>query len=163
MKSTLLLNFNVSNTMLAAEQSFSLDDVFTRTGGFGKFQFFLCLFYTLAFTSANYVLYNYDNLVMKPVYMCEREPESGVFEECTAEFICEKEAEGAKVNYYVDKDNIFSLDNWVETLDLMCVPDTKIQFMSNWYYLGEIVGGVMITRIPDLYGRKWPLAISTSL
>jgi MFS family permease len=63
----------------------------------------------------------------------------------------------------VDKDNINSLDNWVETLDLMCVPDSKIEFMSNWYYLGEIVGGVLITRIPDVYGRKWPLAISTSL
>lgn len=63
MKSTLLLNFNASNTMLAAEQSFSLDDVFTRTGGFGKFQFFLCVIYVLSFTSANYVLYNFDLLV----------------------------------------------------------------------------------------------------
>jgi hypothetical protein len=89
MRSTMLLNFNASNTMLAAEQSLTLDDVFTRTGGFGKFQFFLCLFYILAFTSANYVLYNYDLLIMKPVYMCETEPESGVFEECTADFICE--------------------------------------------------------------------------
>ena len=126
MKSTMLLNFNASNTMLATDQSLSLDDVFTRTGGFGKFQFFLCLFYILAFTSANYVLYNYDSLVMKPVYMCETESSSGVFEECTADFICEKEAEGVKVNYYVDKDSMYSLDNWVETLDLMCVPDTKI-------------------------------------
>jgi hypothetical protein len=37
MRSTMLLNFNASNTMLVAEQSLSLDDVFTRTGGFGKF------------------------------------------------------------------------------------------------------------------------------
>ena len=100
---------------------------------------------------------------MKPVYMCEMEPGSGEFEECTADYICEQQDEGNEVNYYIDKDNVYSLDNWVETLDLMCVPDKKIEFMSNWYYIGELVGGVLITRIPDLYGRKWPLAVSTTL
>ena len=126
MKSTMLLNFNASNTMLAAEQSLSLDDVFTRAGGFGKFQFFLCVFYILSFTSANYVLYNYDLLVQKPEYMCETEPGSGEFESCTADFICDSEKEGININYYIDEDSIYSLDNWVETLDLMCVPDNKI-------------------------------------
>jgi hypothetical protein len=64
MQSTMLFNFNASNTMLAAEQNhLSLDDAFTRAGGFGKFQIFLCIFYILSFTSANYVLYNFDLLV----------------------------------------------------------------------------------------------------
>jgi predicted RNA-binding protein associated with RNAse of E/G family len=58
--------------------------------------------------------------------MCETEPGSGQFEKCTADFICESEKEGNPVNYYIDKDSINTLDNWVETLDLMCVPDKKI-------------------------------------
>jgi MFS family permease len=29
--------------------------------------------------------------------------------------------------------------------------------------MGEMVGGILITRIPDLYGRKWPLFISAFL
>lgn len=45
----------------------------------------------------------------------------------------------------------------------MCVSDKKIEFISNWYYIGEMVGGILITRIPDLYGRKWPLTISTTI
>jgi MFS family permease len=45
----------------------------------------------------------------------------------------------------------------------MCVPDSKIEHMQNFYYTGEIIGGILITRIPDLYGRKWPLVVSTCL
>ncbi len=35
--------------------------------------------------------------------------------------------------------------------------------MPNYYYLGEIAGGILITRLPDLYGRKWPLFICTCI
>ena len=45
----------------------------------------------------------------------------------------------------------------------MCVPDYKIERMSNVYYLGEIVGGLSIARIPDVFGRKWALAIFTAI
>jgi MFS family permease len=66
-------------------------------------------------------------------------------------------------NYYVDEYSIDSLNNWVEPLNLKCVPDHKIERMGNWYYSGEIVGGFMIARVPDLYGRKWPLVICTCI
>ena len=45
----------------------------------------------------------------------------------------------------------------------MCVPDYKIERMSNVYYLGEIVGGLSIARIPDVFGRKCALAIFTAI
>ena len=45
----------------------------------------------------------------------------------------------------------------------MCVPDYKIERISSVYYLGEILGCLSIARVPDLYGRKWPLTICTAI
>ena len=36
-KSTLLLNFNASNTVLNTDKGLTLDDAFVRAGGLGKF------------------------------------------------------------------------------------------------------------------------------
>jgi hypothetical protein len=36
-KSTLLFNFNASNTILNTDKGLSLDEAFVRAGGFGKF------------------------------------------------------------------------------------------------------------------------------
>jgi hypothetical protein len=77
----------------------------------------------MAFVSANFVLYNIDPLTQKPVYMCQIFPGSKEYYECTAEVICESEF---KIIYYIDWNDDRSLDNLVEKLDLMCVPDWKI-------------------------------------
>jgi MFS family permease len=45
----------------------------------------------------------------------------------------------------------------------MCVPDYKIYRISTIYYIGEMIGGLSITRIPDVFGRKWALAILTTI
>ena len=39
---------------------------------------------------------------------------------CTATEICESDPE---VNYKIDWESVDSLENWIETLDLMCVPE----------------------------------------
>jgi MFS family permease len=83
-----------------------------------------------------------------------------VYYECEAEVICESEGQ---IKYYIDWEDEESLDNWVETLDLMCVPDDKVYRISSVYYLGEILGCIMIARVPDLFGRKWPLAITNAI
>ena len=92
--------------------------------------------------------------------MCETSPGSNEFVECEAEAICES---NFTIKYYINWDDVDSLENWVERLDLMCVPYKKIEAISRVYYLGEIVGCILIARIPDLFGRKWPLAISSSI
>ena len=92
--------------------------------------------------------------------MCETEPDSEIYIECTNEDICNAEE---PIKWYIDEDDIDSLDNWVERLDLMCVPESKIELISSIYYAGEILGCIIISRVPDLFGRKWPLAIATTL
>lgn len=92
--------------------------------------------------------------------MCELEPGTGIYQECEPEIICESEV---PLKYYIDWEDPSSLYNMVQTLDLMCTPEEEIQRISTIYYIGEIVGGLLISRIPDLFGRKYPLLISTAL
>jgi Sugar (and other) transporter len=122
----------------------------------------MLLIYSLAITCASYILYNIDPLTDKPDYLCIM-PNSTEYESCDVDYICEQLENGDKIDWKVDWDSVDSLDNWVFSLDLMCVPEDKIHRMSNVYYLGEIAGGLSITRIPDVFGRKWALAIFTTI
>jgi MFS family permease len=55
------------------------------------------------------------------------------------------------------------LDNWSQTLDLRCVQEDAIYRISSVYYFGEIFGCLIISRIPDVVGRKWPYIVSVGL
>jgi hypothetical protein len=161
MKSTLLLNFNASSTILVTEEGVTLDDAIKATGGFGRYHGFLIVFYVMSFMAANFLLYNIDPLTQQPIYMCEVEDSVPLqYYECTAEEICES---NFTIPYKIDEDDVDSLENWVQTLDLMCTPEYKIYRISWVYYIGEIVGCILISRIPDLYGRKLVLAICNAI
>ena len=35
----------------------------------------------------------------------------------------------------------------------------EINFISHAFYFGNVIGSILISRIPDLYGRKWPFTL----
>ena len=73
------------------DKGLTLDEAMISAGGFGKFQIFMLIFYIMSFTAGNFLLYNYDFLVQYPVYMCETEPDSEEYIECTNVEICESD------------------------------------------------------------------------
>lgn len=158
-KSTLVMNFQASSTIVQAEKAYSLDDIITLAGGFGRFQWLMMTFYVMSFWSANFVLYNIDYLTQKPTYLCEAKPGSGDYQSCSWHDICVENPP----KYKIDWDDPNSLNNWSQTLDLLCVPDDRIQRISSIYYFGEIFGCLIVSRIPDIIGRKWPYVISVAL
>jgi hypothetical protein len=160
--STLKLSFDASNTVMNPEKGLTLDEAFVRAGGFGKFQFILLIFYCFTITCASYVTYNIDFLCMRPVYEAFDE-ETQEWIESDADTICPTLETDNPLKYRVNWDSVDSLDNWVPKLDLMCTPDEKLYWMYKIYYIGEMLGGLIITRIPDVFGRKWALAILTTL
>ena len=115
--------------------------------------------YIMGFWAANFVLYNIDYLTVKPIYMCESTPSSGQYGICEYTEICIENPP----NYYIDWGDDLSLDNWSQTLDLKCVSKKRIDRISSVYYFGEIFGCLMISRIPDLVGRKWPYSTCLAL
>lgn len=79
----------------------------------------------MGFVSGGYVIYNFDYIVEKPQYLCESNIGSGIYDlPCEWDEICE---EGKVTRQYkIDWDSGDSLNNWVETLDLICVPNNQI-------------------------------------
>jgi hypothetical protein len=73
----------------------------------------------MSFWSANFVLYNIDYLTQKPIYLCETKPGSGEYSTCSWRDICVDDPP----KYKIDWTDPNSLNNWSQTLDLLCVPD----------------------------------------
>ena len=58
-------------------------------------------------------------------------------------------------NYTIDWSAKESLHNWVEKLDLTCVPKQKIAWLGSSFFVGWIVTLFVVPRLADLYGRIW--------
>ena len=63
----------------------------------------------------------------------------------------------------VNWDSTRSLHNWVDKLDLVCEPSWKIGLLGSMYLFGWSAACLFVPRMGDIYGRKWPYAISTGL
>jgi MFS family permease len=37
------------------------------------------------------------------------------------------------------------------------VSKTKINYMAHSFFIGQILGSLGLARIPDIFGRKWPI------
>lgn len=72
-------------------------------------------------------------------------------EACTADNICS----GKVTSYQTDWDNIYSLHNWVEKLDLQCVPGWKLGMLGSTIFIGWCFTLPWLPRLSDMYSRKW--------
>ena len=43
------------------------------------------------------------------------------------------------------------------------VPEKRVEMINDIFYLGQVLGCILIARVPDLYGRKWPFLISIAV
>lgn len=70
---------------------------------------------------------------------------------CNADNICN----GTVISYEVDWDNINSLHNWVEKLDLTCEPGWKIGMLGSTVFIGWCATLPWLPRLSDVYSRKY--------
>ena len=73
-------------------------------------------------------------------------------DDCTYDNICASDSN--IISYEVDWDNIYSLHNWVEKLDLTCKPGWKIGMLGSAVFIGWFITLLFIPRLSDIYGRK---------
>ena len=69
---------------------------------------------------------------------------------------CEKR-EGVEVDWTHE----WSLNNWVQRYDLECVAPYRIAMLGTMFSLGSPLVGIFVTRLGDIYGRKFPTLISS--
>ena len=72
-------------------------------------------------------------------------------EECNSDNVCDS---SVVISYQVDWDNIYSIHNWVEKLDLWCCPGWKLGMLGSVVFIGWVLTLPWIPRLSDMYSRK---------
>ena len=54
----------------------------------------------------------------------------------------------------VNPDSKFTLNNWVNELDMDCIPDFEMGFFGLIYFLGQMFSCLCFLRFADINGRK---------
>ena len=107
----------------------------------------------MLFITNNHFFYALPLLLKEPKYVCPPE-----IEHCDSKAYCEDPS-----NVYVDWTDTWSLENWVQRLNLPCEDPFKVALLGSMYFAGTTALGLFVTRLGDVYGRKWPSRISALL
>ena len=133
------------------------DEILSFSGGFGRFQVMSSIVFVILFATTNHLFYALPLLVMYPKYDCSSIGLTSQ-QQCNHESYCNN-----KGSVTIDWTNTWSLENWVERYDLACIDPYQIALMGSMYFSGMCFFNILVTRLGDLYGRKWPVRISAIL
>ena len=121
--------------------------------GFGTYQLFIFLVSTMAICCGAAVMYNMAFATMMPKFYCSVNEQ---WSPCTNTDIC-KGQRTPQLEYRVDWDSKFSLNNWVGTLDLVCRSRAEIGMFGSYYFAGWALLVLVVPPLSDKYGR-WKIA-----
>ena len=125
--------------------------------GIGKFhKLFIFSLISCSFLTCIISL-SFSYLTKQPQFIC-RDNSSQNFAKCDfqEEIFC-SERKNNSFEYIKDRSN--SLDNWSYSFDLYCSNKIYIALIGSGFFVGAIFGCVLITPLPDKYGRKIVLKI----
>ena len=88
-------------------------------------------------------------LELAPKYEC-LDAEEDVWYACETTKFCSDPS----IEHRVDYNEVSSLDNWFEMLDLACASPNAIGMIGSALFLGMACGCLVIPRFADLYGRR---------
>jgi hypothetical protein len=109
--------------------------------------------FVINFVTQGHLAYALPFLELFPEYICPPD-----IRECSHIDRC-REPRKIGINWEAAK----SLNNWVERLGLECAKGYEIGLMGSMFFAGMTVTGLFVTRLGDIYGRKWPTWISSVL
>ena len=104
---------------------------------------------------------SFSFMTKQPNFFC-RENNNQNFTICPfeEEKFCNKEK---YLNFEYFKDESKSLKNWSYDFDLYCSNKKYIFLIGSGFFIGAIIGCVIITPLPDKYGRKIVLQICLTI
>lgn len=111
--------------------------------------------FSVVYVSNGYIFYALTYLELWPDYICDPKIDK---KDCNRELMCKNPD-----NYnliHVDWSSTRSLENWVDRLDLICQPNWKVGLLGSMYLLGWSLACLVVPRLGDLYGRRWPYIFS---
>lgn len=139
-----------------------IDGEIERSGGFGRFQYFILVTTVLGIMSMNLLTHGIAVLELEPVepggYLCVYPGETEKVP-CTPEDWCDKDDVQYEVNYEGNEENLY---NWATSLTLVCRPKSATARIGMICAIGIFLGVLFIPRLGDLYGRK-PIFFSSMI
>jgi MFS family permease len=96
---------------------------------------------------------------LMPAYNCVID---GIVQACTSDQICQGQST-PQVPYSIDKDDKYSLNNWVEQLDLICASNQEMGWIGSSFFIGAASTCLLIPPLSDRKGRKQVFLVSMIL
>lgn len=131
-----------------------MDELLDKAGGFGKFQWFTSVVMIIVFSLGGMLSYALVYLELVPLLTCwngEERAKCDTDEAClNGAFVPAKEVEK-------NMDSHYSLDTWVESMDMYCWSGFKIGFIGSAYFIGMAICGLLFKLFSDKFGRKWTI------
>lgn len=85
---------------------------------------------------------------------------------CDRETVCENKDQNTNlVSYYIDTDSIYYIKNWIEQLNIECIPSAYIGFLGALAFAGAAFSCFIVPALGDKYGRwlVWLITIICQL
>ena len=106
----------------------------------------------LGVTSYDWLFFNLPFLGKQNQQLCQFQgDETWTTRNCTTENIC---ANLKTIKFKPDVDDSRYIDNWQNSMDLICKSPREIGLIGQMYFIGLIMGLPFLTTLSDKYGRK---------
>ena len=107
----------------------------------------------LGYMTGELIVQNMAYLELMPTYECQ-DKNTHNWERCYPEDFCRADGTFSSSHVRVDENDPHSLNNWVEQMNLTCVPHTSIGLLGTMVFLGWMLSSAIVPRLSDIYGRK---------
>ena len=139
-------------------------DLMEEQGGFGKYQILMFMLLTFASSSACWVIYAQQYLLLFPKFECEGilegTPEYKKY--CVPHYFCKNDDHAAQgnrvVNWSINHASNITLTNLMTKHDLICASKLMISSFGMSYFAGYAGGSLLLPTLSDKKGRKKFLA-----
>eukprot|EP00347_Sterkiella_histriomuscorum_P019689 403340662 len=137
-----------SHKSTAIPDGITYNEALVLAGGFGFFQYLACTTLIMIYMSTGYIFYSLAYLELFPDYRCK----DGKLP-CDRNSACAHDGRLIEIDWTSPR----SLHNWIEKLDIECVESYRIGLLGSMYFAGWTISCLIVPRLADLYGRKWPI------
>ena len=127
-----------------------IDQLINKAGGFGRFQWLILLFASVAYSGVNFYIYNLAYLQLVPALECFYTGEKGFVDWHDSKDVCDKTLVQDYHPNYNDKE---SLHNWMTEQKLYCENSFMIGLFGSLFFLGFAIHGIFLKQ-SDKFGRK---------
>ena len=114
--------------------------------------------------TTGYMQYQAAYLLLYPKFDCFTADSSGVFnvpvedgsddykKRCIPSYFCKHQDE---IKWTVDQSDHISLNNWMQSYDLICTDSAIIGLFGTMFFTGFAIFSPILPSLSDKYGRKW--------